>query len=173
MTTVHFCYRVTADRLERIEEDGLPPSIRPSQPPPGLVILHAQMPGSEVIDVEKQREEMAQAMAAAAQTGQRWIIVTIEDVDLAAPRYHEIQEKAEAELRKDPDMYARYLAGGGFQPGRSLKQWREYFGGDQGEWPEPTSSLKVPVSLEAWVGQDPDRTILAITLRTYWNVFDA
>ena len=50
MTTVHFCYRVTADRLERIEEDGLPPSIRPSQPPPGLVILHAQMPGSEVID---------------------------------------------------------------------------------------------------------------------------
>ncbi len=173
MTSIHFCYRVTADQLEPISEDELPPSIRPSQPPLGRVILHPQIPGSEVIDAEKRMEEIAQEMSAAGLTSKRWIIATIEDLDLTATRYQVFKELAEAELRKDPDMYARYLAGGGFQPGRSLKQWRETFGGDQGEWLEPTSSVKVPVSLEAWAGQNPDTTYLAINIRTYWDVFDA
>ena len=172
MTTVHFYFRVTTDSLEPVNEDQLPPSIRPNQTPPVQIISQRQLSELESVEAKNQIATLAHDMAAAAETGKSWLIATIEDYSDQDGWYQDLKERSETELRKDPEMYARYLAGGGFQPGKSLTQWRELFGGDQGEWFDPMSSRKIPVSLEAWAGRDPEKTHLTFKTRTYWNVFD-
>ena len=172
MTTVHFYFRVTTDQLEPVNEDQLPPSIRFNHIPPVQIIYQRQLPGIEGVNAESQMASITQDLAAAADLGTGWLIATIEDYSDQDGWYQDLKERSEAELRKDPEMYARYLAGGGFQPGKSLAQWRELLGGDQGEWLDPMTSHKIPVSLEAWAGRDAEQTHLALKTRTYWHVFD-
>ena len=173
MTTIHFCFRVMTDRLEPVAEDQLPRSIQPGQAPTNIVMTQEQRPEGTKAETEQREAERVKGMAEAADAGRSWLIATVEDFDPNASWLAELKEKAETEIRKDPDMYARYQAGGGFQPGRSLQQWREHFGGDEGEWIDPMSSRKVPVSLAAWAGRDPEQTYLTVKTRTYWHVFDA
>src|SRR5262245_4356951 len=45
------------------------------------------------------------------------------------------------------------------QHGKTLREYREQFGGDEGQIEHPISGEMVPVSLSRWKNSDPDNTI--------------
>jgi len=49
------------------------------------------------------------------------------------------------------------------QRGKTLREYREKFGGDEGQVEHPITGAMVPVSLERWKSSDPDNTIIVVS----------
>lgn len=52
--------------------------------------------------------------------------------------------------------------GTSIQPGKSLREYREQFGGDEGLIEHPITGEMVAVSLKRWKESDPDNTIISV-----------
>lgn len=163
MNTISFYYRMSAKGLEPAEAADVPVLLKPSTPESGPTTRSdpgAQLPA---LDIAAQVTTLSQQRSG-------WLIVTVEEYDESSPWYAELKARTETELAKNPAMFRRFKAGGGFQPGKTLRRWRQDLGGDEGEWSVPLTAFKAPLSLKAWADRDPDLTRLRVTSATMWDV---
>jgi hypothetical protein len=65
--------------------------------------------------------------------------------------------------RGDTSTVFRAPDGTPIQPGKTLREYREQFGGDEGEIEHPFTGEMVAVSLKRWAASDPDNTIILIS----------
>jgi hypothetical protein len=65
--------------------------------------------------------------------------------------------------RGDASTMFRAPDGTPISPGKTLREYREQFGGDEGAIEHPVTGEMVPVSLKRWKASDPDNTIILVS----------
>ena len=163
MDAISFYYRMSSNGLEPAEAADVPTLLKPSIPDSGPNFRSDPGARSPDLDIAAQVTTLSQQRSG-------WLIVTVEEFDESSPWYAELKARTETELAKNPAMFRRFKAGGGFQPGKTLRRWRQELGGDEGEWSVPLTAFKAPISLKAWADRDPDLTRLRVTSATMWDM---
>ncbi len=163
MNAISFYYRMSSNGLEPAEAADVPTLLKPSTPDSGPLSQSDPTTGVPDLDIAAQVTTLNQQRSG-------WLIVTVEEYDESSPWYAELKARTETELAKNPAMFRRFKAGGGFQPGKTLRRWRQDLGGDVGEWQVPLTAFKAPLSLKAWADRDPDQTRLRVTSATMWDM---